>query len=377
MGRTLGGLLALGLALAATAVPAAPPADPQGVLGQAAAPGFAQVLAPRAFVFPQDHGPHGEYRQEWWYFTGHLESAAGERFGFELTFFRFALAPPAPPAPGASAWRAREIYMAHFAVTDPAGRRFEFAQKLSRAALDLAGAQAMPLKVWIDDWQLAAAPAQAGIRWHLQAAQPGYAIDLDLATQAPPVAQGDRGMSVKSDAPGGASYYYSLPRLTVSGTLSRDGAAQAVSGIAWFDHEWGSSSLATRQAGWDWYALQLDDGSTLMFYSLRERDGQRGAHSAGTYVDPAGNVRTLASAEVQITPTHTWSSADGVRYPAGWRIRIPVLQLDLGVQPVLADQELRTAPRYWEGAVDVQGTRAGAASAGRGYVELVGYAQER
>ncbi len=373
--RTWRAFLLCGCMLACRAV-AAPPADPGGALGVPGGEGFAQALAPQRFLFPQDHGPHGQFRQEWWYFTGHLAGPGAERFGFELTFFRFALAPPpAPRTPGQSAWRAREIYMAHFAVTDIAGHRFEFSQKLSRAALGLAGAQAAPLKVWIDDWLLEERPAPGGAPlWHLSAAQPGYALQLALEPEGAPVANGNAGLSVKSGEAGNASYYYSQPRIKVHGTLTRAGTAQQVAGLAWFDHEWGSGALGTQQCGWDWYALQLDDGSTLMFYALRDRAGTRDAHSAGTFTDSAGVSRALTSEEVEVTPTGAWVAGDGVRYPSGWHIRVPALALELNAEPVLADQELRTSPRYWEGAVQVKGTRAGAAATGRGYVELVGYA---
>jgi predicted secreted hydrolase len=371
------------LALVVASAAAAPPADPGGALSRPADAGFAQALAPRAFVFPQDHAAHDEYRQEWWYFTGHLQAAGGERFGFEVTFFRFALAPPDPvsgaaPAAGQSAWRSRQIYMAHFAVTDIAGHRFEFAQKLSRAALGLAGVRPSPLAVWIDDWSLEEQPRAGGAsHWQLHAAQDGYELQLDLEPQGAPVPQGNDGLSVKSAPPGGASYYYSLPRIAVQGTLTRGRAPFAVTGVAWFDHEWGSAALTTSQAGWDWFALQLDDGSTLMFYALRDRAGMRDLHSAGTFVDSTGAIRRLGSQDVQLTATGAWVSGDGVRYPSGWHVRVPALALDLTAQPVLKDQELRTSPRYWEGAVEVSGTRAGAAAGGRGYVELVGYEQER
>jgi predicted secreted hydrolase len=281
------------------------------------------------------------------------------------------------PAAGASAWRSREIYMAHFAVTDIAAQRFAYAQKLQRAALGLAGAQGAPLRVWIDDWSLAESGAGAAPRWQLHAAQEGYELQLVLEAEGAPVPNGTAGLSVKSAASGSASYYYSLPRLAVQGTLERGGARIAVTGEAWFDHEWGSAPLDTSQAGWDWFALQLADGSTFMFYALRDRHGQRDAHSAGTFVDAHGAMRALSSAEVLLTPAGSWVSADGVRYPSGWRIQVPALELDLNAQPVLKDQELRLSPRYWEGAVAVQGRRAGRALGGRGYVELVGYAQER
>lgn len=372
-------------ALASLAAGAAPPSDP-GVLPAEDVPGFAEALAPRTFTFPRDHGPHPEFRQEWWYVTGNLDVADGRRFGFELTFFRVALAPPPAPtaatrkaeeggAPSAtSAWRAREIYMAHFAITDVGARRFHYAHKLARGALGLAGSEGPPLRVWIDDWTLGAAGAAAG-DWKLAAAQEGYALELELHPLTPPVLNGEAGLSVKSDAPASASYYYSIPRIAVHGTLLEHGKPLAVRGLAWLDREWGSGGLGPNQAGWDWFALQLDDGTALMFYALRDRDGSRDPHSAGTWVESSGEARPLKSPAVDIDVTDHWTTGDGVRYPSGWRLRVPSLGLDVTVHPVLPDQELKTSPRYFEGAVDVSGTREGRTLGGRGYVELVGYAR--
>jgi predicted secreted hydrolase len=346
-----------------------------GASGDAAA-GFAEALVPRPFVFPRDHGPHPQFRQEWWYLTGNLQAADGARFGFELTFFRFALAPEGAAAVATtqpSAWRTRQIYMAHFAITDVARGSFRSAQKLERDALGLAGAEGEPLRVWTDDWSLSAAgPAAAGA-WRASAAQRGYALELALTPLEPPVPNGAAGLSVKSGAPGDATYYYSIPRLAAAGRIVRDGHALAVQGLAWFDREWGSGGLGPNEVGWDWFGLQLADGSALMFYVLRDRDGGRDPHSAGTWIDPAGRARALSSDEVQIEVTGHWTDGDGVRYPAGWRVVVPSLALAATVQPALPDQELRTTPRYWEGAVDVGGERAGRRLKGRGYVELVGY----
>ena len=384
MRRVPGRLRALLLVVASCAqlepAAAAPPAS-VGPAESPAAPGFAAALEPRSFAFPRDHGPHPDFRQEWWYVTGNLEAADAERFGFELTFFRVALVPPskAPSAPTASAWRTREIYKAHFAVTDVARKRFRFEQKLSRAALGLAGAEGEPLHVWLDDWVLEAnSGAGDGARWQLHAAQPGYSIDLVLAPQGAPVLNGAEGLSRKSDRAADATYYYSIPRLEVQGRLLRDGRSIEVRGLAWLDREWGSGGLGVSEAGWDWFGLQLGDGSALMFYALRDRDGSRDAHSAGTWIAADGSVRALTDADVGIAVNGEWRNQSGRRYPSGWRIRVPALTLDLSVHPVLADQELQTTPRYWEGAVDVSGERAGISlGGGRGYVELVGYAQER
>jgi predicted secreted hydrolase len=345
--------------------------------------GFALALEPRPFEFPRDHGPHPEFRHEWWYVTGHLDANSGQRFGFELTFFRFALAPPsaqlADRAEPRSAWRTRQIYMAHFAVTDLDRGQFFSSERYARDALGLAGAQAEPFHVWLDDWSLGTPAGETGPEgssyWQLRAAAKGYTFDLQLRPVTRPVLNGDAGLSRKSSAPGAASYYYSIPRLAVMGRIDRDGKPLDVQGLAWLDREWGSGSLGSDQQGWDWFALQFDDGATLMFYALRRRDGERDPHSAGTWLAPDGTTRALASDEVLIDVKDYWNSPRGGRYPARWQVRVPSLKLDVDVRPRLAGQELDTSPRYWEGAATVQGTRANAKVAGRAYVELVGYAK--
>ncbi len=363
--------------------------------GEAPQPSFAQALAPQPLEFPRDRGPHPDFRQEWWYLTGNLDSAAGERFGFELTIFRFALVPtPAAAAVAArarartadasvrspagaerSAWRTRQIYLGHFAITDVARGRFRFATRLSRGALGLAGAEAQPFRVWVGNWQIGqAAEAHPASAWRVQADQPGYVLSLTARPLMPPVLNGERGLSRKSGEPGNATYYYSIPRVAVRGTLIRDGRPLEVQGLAWLDREWGSGSLGPQESGWDWFGLQLDDGSCLMFYALRDRDGAADRYSAGTWVDARGRARPLARGDVRVEVLGHWTDHDSVRYPSRWRLLAPALGLDLEVHPVLADQELTTRPRYWEGAVDVDGTRAGRPAAGRGYVELVGYA---
>jgi predicted secreted hydrolase len=370
--RCLGAVLAL---LCASALAGAPPVQVNGLLGEPAA-GFAQVAGPRPFSFPADQGPHPEYRQEWWYTTGNLETADGERFGFELTFFRYALTPPGTRPAGASAWRTGEIYLAHFAVTDVAAGRFRYAQKTSRAALGLAGAVADPPHVWVDDWYLKVAPGVPS-SWLLHAGGEGYELELELDASGAPVLNGVEGFSAKSATAGDASYYYSLPRIGVRGRVLREGRPIPVTGLAWFDREWGSGALGRGEVGWDWFAVQLQDGSSLMFYALRDARGGLDPHSAGTFVDRAGTVQALSSAEVSLEVTDHWRSPAGVRYPSAWRLSVPQLRLELAIHPLLADQELGTTPRYWEGAVDVRGMRAGEPLGGRGYVELVGYRQER
>jgi predicted secreted hydrolase len=334
---------------------------------------YERALASRAFDFPGDHGAHPGFRHEWWYFTGNLEGEHDERFGFELTFFRFALVPPGTPLSGESSWRARQVYVAHFAVTDATKGRFHAAERYARGALDLAGAEASSLHVWLEDWSLSS-QSEAGL-WKMSAADGAYRLDLELRALKPPTPNGEAGLSRKSSEPGNASYYYSIPRLEARGVLARNAEEQHVQGFAWFDHEWGSSRLAPEQSGWDWFALQLDDGSELMFYALRRDDGTRDPVSAGTWYAADGMARALAHDAIDIEVVDHWTNAEGDRYPSGWRLRVPDLDVELAVHPVLAAQELETTIRYWEGAVDATGTRAGRALAGHGYVELTGYAR--
>jgi predicted secreted hydrolase len=326
--------------------------------------GFARALAPRRFVFPADHGPHPDFRTEWWYYTGNLRTGAGRHLGFQLTFFRVALAPVAERRP--SAWATRQLYFAHFAVTDTAAGRFHAASRLARGALDLAGAEVAPFRVWVDDWSAIGDGTSA----RLQASDGDVALDLNVWPAKPVVAQGDRGLSRKGPEPGNASYYYSFTRMPARGTVQLGAQTLEVSGEAWMDREWSTSTLPPGVEGWDWFALQLDDGRDLMFYLLRREDGTPDPLSAGTLVEADGKARPLAARDVRVEPTAHWTSPrTGVRYPARWRLDVPSAHLELDVEPRLANQELVVGTRYWEGAVSVSGRPVG----GQGYVELVGY----
>ena len=208
----------------------------------------------------------------------------------------------------------------------------------------------------------------------MHASDAGVSLDLRLMPLKGPVLNGEDGLSQKSSQPGNASYYYSISRLDTAGTLQIDNTVYDVSGLSWLDREWGSSALSKDQQGWDWFALQLSDGSDLMFYDLRRSDGTRDVHSAGTWIDAAGRTTHLGHDDVAIEVRKYWESEHGGRYPMEWAISVPKLDLQIEVVPVLRNQELITTVRYWEGAVDVRGTSATEAVSGRGYVELTGYA---
>ncbi|MFQ3662010.1 MAG: lipocalin-like domain-containing protein [Chloroflexaceae bacterium] len=369
------GLLIAGLLLAGCAAPVQPEIrariDAAATLSNGEA-GFARALAPRAFVFPRDHGPHPEYQIEWWYYTGNL--TAGERhFGYQLTFFRSGLTPR--PVTRESAWGATNVYMAHLALSDVAGGRFYAYERFSRDAAGLAGARGEPFRVFLEDWSAAGSGPQ-GMTMRLRAAEGEIALELTLESQKPPALQGNRGLSQKGPTPGNASYYYSLTRMTTSGTLRVGDATYAVNGLSWMDHEWGTSALEAGAIGWDWFSLQLDDGYDLMYAQVRTPTAI--SYSFGSLVDPAGRTMPLDPAEVQLEVLATWRSpASRAVYPARWRLSIPGLGVRLELEPRLANQELPVAVVYWEGAVRISGTRQGQPVGGSGYVELTGYASEQ
>ena len=372
----IGGIVALSALAAWRLSGPLTPVSPTLTIGEAlggSTEGFARALAPRPFVFPADHGPHPEFRTEWWYYTGNLHTADGRHFGFQLTFFRIAVAPSMVSR--ASAWASREAYMAHFALTDTAGQRFSAASRLSRAALGLSGAQAEPFRVWVEDWSAEGVSGDA-VPVRLRAADGDVAIDLTLASATPLVLHGESGLDRKGEEPGNASYYYSLTRMPATGRVTIRGAALDVSGLAWMDREWSTSSLGADLVGWDWMAIQLEDGRDLMLYQLRRADGSADRFSSGTIVGVDGTSRHLARDDFRIEVQQTWSSPrGGATYPSRWRLTVPSEALDLEIVPRLPDQELALAVRYWEGAVRVTGHAGGRPIAGAGYVELVGYAR--
>ncbi len=333
--------------------------------------GYQRAYQPRPFIFPADHGPHPEFRNEWWYVTGTLTDASGREFGYQLTLFRIALAPIAPIVD--SAWRTNQIYMGHFALSDVAGKQHHGFERFSRGAVGLAGAQAAPLRIWLEDWELASiGPEPFPLR--VRAHQDDIAVDLTLDTAKPLVLQGEQGLSQKSAEPGNASYYYSLTRLPTRGMVNLNGQKFTVSGASWLDREWSTSALGLEQSGWDWFALQLDDGREMMFYRLRRKDGGVDPFSKGMLVAADGSARVLRWNEVDWQPLGAWTSPHtGDRYPAGWRLRVPTEQLDLTVTPKIADQEMRLTVRYWEGAVAVGGLAGERAVGGQGYLEMTRY----
>ena len=371
LGLLLGALIIGGVRFGLDhAGPAAEAQNLAEVMGPTAdADAFARVTGPRPLEFPADHGAHPDHRTEWWYFTGNLTAANGDAYGFQLTLFRSALAPSM--AERDSDWATRQAWMGHFAVTDLVAGEHRAAERYQRGALGLAGASVRPVRVWLDDWTIESTGPEALFPLTLRAEDRGVgiAVDLTLTADKPHVLQGDAGYSRKGADPANASRYYSYTRLAASGEVAFADRRTSVSGTAWLDREWSTSALDANQQGWDWFALQLEDGRDLMVYRLRRTDGGTDPNSAGILVDPDGGSRVLDSDDFRLTPQRHWQSPrTGSRYPVAWRLQLPDEGLDLQVEARLDDQEMPTTVRYWEGSVAVEGTADGV-----GYLEMTGY----
>jgi len=343
-------------------------------MGEVADEDFSKAVEKRKFIFPDDHGPHPEFRTEWWYFTGNLVSDDGKEFGYQFTIFRTALSKE--KSERNSEWNSNQIYMAHFAVTDIDENKFYFDEKFSRDGNNLAGAQASPFKVWVEDWQII--QIQNEVLFDLpiinvRAKTENFEIDFILESVKPFVLQGDEGLSQKGKQPGNASYYYSYTRLKTEGKIILEGKEFFVNGFSWMDREWSTSALSEDQKGWDWFALQLDDNTEIMYYQMRKNDGTPDIFSKGVFVDETGSSQLIKKDAVVLKVTGYWESPDGEKYPSGWNLRIPSKEIDLKITPTVKNQLMDVAIRYWEGSVKIEGTKSGSKTTGRGYVELTGY----
>lgn len=338
----------------------------------AAAPEWKEAAAGYRYAFPRDHASHPDYRIEWWYYTGNLETAQGRRFGFQVTFFRVGI-DPAPANP--SRWAVRDLFMTHLAVSDPAGGRYRHAERLNRAGPGLAGADSAAYHVWNDDWR--ASLDERG-RHVIQASTPGAGVNLVLAEGKPAAINGVNGISQKGAQAGNASHYYSLTRMPTRGTIAIDGETFDVTGFSWMDHEFGTSFLEPEQQGWDWLSIQLRDGRDLMLYQLRRSDGSRDPRSSGTLVERDGRTRHLAAGDFTLRASGpAFRAPSGATYPIGWSVQIPGAGLAFEVTTPLEKQELSTegsGVSYWEGIIDIAGTSRGEPVTGRGYLEMTGYA---
>jgi predicted secreted hydrolase len=336
-------------------------------------PGFVPADGSRLLTFPADFGAHSDFRTEWWYYTGNLQTPEGRHFGFELTIFRVGLLPPTVELPNDSDWRSRDVYFAHFALSDILNERFYAFQRYSRPGPGLAGAQADPYRIWLEDWNIT---ERAPGVYQLQAEEEDVTIDLTLTDEMGVILHGENGYSRKGKNATNASYYYSQPRLRADGSLKLNDVRYSVSGLAWNDHEFSTSVLDEDQIGWDWFSLQFEDGSALMLFQLRERGGGISDSANGTFISADKASRSLHKSDFEIAVLDKWRSphTQGV-YPASWRIQVRNPDCLLEVKPWMSDQEINFPPvTYWEGAVYFEGRCNSTRVHGNGYIELTGYA---
>ena len=330
------------------------------------------------YEFPRDHFSHPDFQTEWWYYTGNLRAPDGHRFGFELTFFRQAQQLTAQQASESDAvWRPDQIYLAHLALSDIDGKQFFHTERLNRAGPGLAGASLADQKYWNGNWHSRWLSLAKGEQ-DLQAVTEKLSLHLRLTPEKPFVINGQDGISRKGPQPGQASHYITYTRLNAAGKLRWKDHDYQLTGLAWMDHEFFTESENSDLAGWDWFAIQLDNRQELMLYRLRSKSGTD-RFSSGTYVDGDGRARYLDASDFRVTPTSTWHSPQsGATYPIAWKISVPSLGLELDQRTAVANQELfdsqNVSPTYWEGAVTYDGIMQAAPVHGLGYLEMTGYA---
>ena len=339
------------------------------------------ALPGRKLAFPASHYSHPDFKTEWWYYTGQLESESGKRYGYQVTFFRFGLRDrqKETAAPSFS-----DLYMAHFALSDIAGKKLRFRERINRGIAgkagvrgygDKAGAATDRYLVWNEDWKVTGDERHHAI----QVNERGTQLRLSLNSLKAPVLHGLNGLSQKGQGEGRASYYYSLTRMQTDGELTISGKKEKVRGFTWMDHEFGSNQLGDDQVGWDWFSIQLDNNSELMLYLMRRKDGSVDPYSSGTLVNADGTTKHLALKDFQVEVLERWRSPkSGGNYPMKWQVTIPGEEIELDITPAFPEQELitnrSTRVTYWEGAAQIRGKVRGQAVNGNGYVEMTGYA---
>ena len=328
---------------------------------------FAPVLPGHRLVFPDDFGAHPAFRTEWWYATGWLKLEDGSPLGFQTTFFRIRTG---LGDDSASAFAPRQMILAHAALADPRLGRLRHDQRAARTGFGRAGFAQERTEVWISDWRF----AQHENGYQATVRSQDFAYTLNLIPDGPPLLNGTAGFSAKAPDPRHASYYYSRPQLAVDGSVTVAGKTQRVTGRAWLDHEWSSELLPAAAQGWDWIGINLDDGSALMAFRLRDPDNQA-LWSAATLRPAAGGAATFPPSEVTFEALRHWRSPrTDISYPVAWRLRVGHREFEL--QALLDDQELdsrrSTGAIYWEGAIRLS---EGGREVGRGYLEMTGYGE--
>ena len=310
--------------------------------------GFSVPYSGYEFDFPADHGPHPDFRIEWWYLTANMTDANGTEYGLQWTLFRSALIPDVAEA---------QIYMGHAALTTPDAHYVS--ERLARGVLGNAGVTPVPFEAWIDEWQLTGDMNEMS----MSAGAERFAYDVELTNDGPIIFHGEAGFSVKS-AEGQASYYYSLPFLSLTGTLHLPEGNVAVTGEAWLDREWSSQPLSEDQTGWDWFSLSFDDGNKMMGFRLRQSDGSH--YTSATWIGADGQTQAYPDGAFSAEPLNSFQTS-GAEVPTQWQVRLPDRDVNITVSALNPDAWMDTSVPYWEGPIQIEGSHNG-----RGYLEMTG-----
>ncbi len=329
-------------------------------------PRFAQVDPRKTLSFPRDFGAHPDFRTEWWYATGWLQTPDGKQVGFQVTFFRSATE---HERTNPSKFAPKQLIVAHAALSDPAIGKLQHDQRIARAGFGLAQTSESTTDIKLGKWSML---READGRYRVTLPARDFSFDLTFTPTQPILLQGAQGYSRKGPKPEQASYYYSEPHLQVSGAITRNGKAVTVTGSAWLDHEWSSTVLDPKAVGWDWVGANLDDGRALMAFRIRASDGSSLWQHA-TLREKDGRLRQLNADAIRFTPVRYWRSPrTQARYPV--EVTLEIGQQRWQLRPLQDDQELdsrqSTGAVYWEGAVTLE--RDGRPD-GRGYLEMTGY----
>ncbi len=335
-------------------------------------PGYDIADKQIAFSFPQDHGAHVTFKNEWWYFTGNLYDDTGRHFGYQLTFFRISLSPQ--EIERSSKWVTNQVYMAHFAISDMENREFHAFEKINRNSLGLAGFGEDAFRTNVEDWYIEGQD-DGTFPWNLYGEKEGIGLSLKVEPLKDIVLQGENGLSRKSLDENNASYYYSVTRLSTEGYIKINGTKYDVRGFSWLDREWSTNALSEQQSGWDWFSLQFDNFTDVMYFQLRNKDGSAYPYNEGLVVNPDSSVIRLGTGDIELTPRRYWQSPLGGKYPVEWEAEIKPLGESVILRAVFPEQELDLSTRYWEGAINICEKQDPKNIIGQGYMELTGYAE--
>lgn len=353
-------------------------------MGGGSSEGYLRATGPREFIFPEDHGPHPGFRTEWWYYTGNLFTEEGRQFGYQFTIFRSQMTPPDPIASDMAYnedWNTNQLYLGHFAIADIENEDHVFEERYSRGSAGLAGSQADPHRIWLEDWEISRIETSAdddrNFPVNINAVmEDGSSLDLNITPAKPLVLQGEKGFDPKGPEEGNASYYLAFTRMDTEGIITKDGQEYKVEGYSWMDHEWSTSALGEEQEGWDWFSIQLSNNYEIMYYQLRNSDGSVSQFTNGSIIDPQGNKVNFKPGDVTLEVLDTWKSPHSkAEYPSQWNLNIPDKNIELSLSTVFSDQEMDVSVRYYEGVLSIKGTMDGETIYGNGFIEMTGYGE--